>query len=302
MKAPIIVSVGSGKGGVGKSTIVANIGAVLAGKGRKIGFIDADLEGANLHLCLGVRRPAHNLQDYLTGRAQTLSDVAVPTIVSGSWLVSGASDILQLANPHFSQKQRIISNLRKLDADYLLVDLGAGTDNNVVDFHAAFPNAIVVTDCLPASIETAYGFLKNGVARGFARLFPGRPEIREYVHRFADARSKSGFATVTEFLASFHRQFAPEARQMREWLATRKIFLTLNMIKTQDEVTIGMRFIEMVKKYLSVKLYYMGYVVYTPDIRKSLKHMKPAVLDNPAPQTLQCFESLAQNLEDLTRE
>jgi flagellar biosynthesis protein FlhG len=302
MKAPIIVSVGSGKGGVGKSTLVTNIGAVLAGKGRKVGFVDADLEGANLHLCLGVRRPAHNLQDYLTGRVQVLSDVAVPTIVAGTWLVSGASDILQLANPRFSQKQRIISNLRKLDADYLLVDLGAGTDNNVVDFHAAFPNAVVVTDSLPTSIENAYGFLKNGVVRGFLRLFPGRPEIREYVHRFADARSEGGFATAAEFLASFQRQFASEARQMREWLAARKTFLALNMIKTQDEVAVGMRFVEMVKKYLSVKLYYIGYVIYTSDIRKSLKHMKPAVLDNPAPQTLQCFEALAQNLEALTRE
>ena len=55
---------------------------------------------------------------------QNLSDIAVPTIVPDGWLISGASDILELANPNYAQKQRIISNLSKMSADYILVDLG----------------------------------------------------------------------------------------------------------------------------------------------------------------------------------
>ena len=68
MSNPIIISVGGGKGGVGKSTITANIGTILVQKGFSVGFIDADLGGANLHLCLGVRRPLTGLQDYLRGK------------------------------------------------------------------------------------------------------------------------------------------------------------------------------------------------------------------------------------------
>ena len=54
MKDPVIISVGGGKGGVGKSTITTNIGAVLTTRGFSVGYIDADLGGANLHLCLGI--------------------------------------------------------------------------------------------------------------------------------------------------------------------------------------------------------------------------------------------------------
>jgi len=72
MKDPIIISVGGGKGGIGKSTITANIGASLTLKGYSVGYIDADLGGANLHLCLGVKRPYAGLQDYIRENLKNL--------------------------------------------------------------------------------------------------------------------------------------------------------------------------------------------------------------------------------------
>ena len=178
MTNPIIVSVGGGKGGVGKSTVTANIGTLLVRKNFSVGFIDADLGGANLHLCLGVRRPETGLQDYIRGNSKQLRDIAVSTKIPNSWLISGASDILELANPKFAQKQKIIRNLAKMDADFLFVDLGAGSDNNVTDFFAAFPFGVIVTDGLPTSVENAYGFLKNSILRGLSRLFKGNSGIQ----------------------------------------------------------------------------------------------------------------------------
>ena len=74
MKEPIIISIGGGKGGVGKSTITANIGTALSQKGFSIVFIDADLGGANLHLCLGVRRPRAGLQDIYKRNRKSITD------------------------------------------------------------------------------------------------------------------------------------------------------------------------------------------------------------------------------------
>jgi len=301
MNAPVIISVGSGKGGVGKSSLTANIGALLAGKGYRVGYVDADLEGANLHLCLGVKRPALNLQDFIAGRVRRLADVAVQTVVPGAWLISGASDILQLANPRFSQKQKIISNLVKLDADYLLVDLGAGTDNNVVDFFTSFPCGIVISDILPTSIENAYGFLKNAVVRALMRLFPGREDVHAQIRLFSDSKSAGGFSAMEGFLAACRATFPHEAGVMREWLASRRMFLVLNMVKHKDDVEAGRRFAEIVKKYLGLKLFYIGYLAYSDDIRRSLRNLTPAVLDDPSPVTRRCFEAITGNLEALTR-
>ncbi len=302
MKDPIIISIGGGKGGVGKSTITANIGTTLSQKGFSIGFIDADLGGANLHLCLGVRRPPTGLQDFIKGNCKSLSEVAVPTLVERSWLISGASDILELANPNFAQKQKIINNLKKLDADYILVDLGAGSSFHVTDFFAAFPYGIIVTDGLPTSIENAYGYLKNGILRGIVRLFSGNSELQNRIRNFSDPQSKKGFVTVNDMLSNLKNDYPQEVQIIKEWLHKRRSFLVLNMVKNADDIKIGTRFAEMVKKYLSINLYYIGYVMFAPEIRTSIKEMRPFMLKDEPSRIRDCFEAVSQNLISITRE
>lgn len=300
MKDPVVISVGGGKGGVGKSTITANIGATLSKQGFSVGFIDADLGGANLHICLGVKRPNSGLQDFINRKCKNLSDIAVPTIVPDSWLISGASDILELANPNYAQKQRIISNLSKMSADYILVDLGAGSDYHVTDFYAAFPCGIVVTDGLPTSIENAYGYLKNGIVRGLARLFPGNSEAQKIIKNFTNPQTGKSFATVNDLLAYFAGKFPEEGKKMKEWLYSRKTLLILNMVKNGEDVKVGTRFAELVKKYLSITLHYIGYIIYSPEIRAAIRHMRPAVLDQAQSRTKECFDAVTDNLITIT--
>lgn len=301
MNDPCIISVGGGKGGVGKSTITANVGTLLARKGFSVGFIDADLGGANLHLCLGVRRPASGLQDYLRGKAATLKHVAVATSTPGSWLISGASDILELANPNFAQKKKIITNLAKMEADYIFVDLGAGSSAHVTDFYAAFPFGIVVTDGLPTSIENAYGFLKNGILRGLSRLFVGNTLLQNRIKCFADAQRGRAYATVNELLDGCQLDFPQETQQMRLWLHERRTLLVLNMVKESEDIKVGTRFADMVKKYLAINLTYIGYVLFSTDVRKSMKAMRPLVEDGVPSRMYDCFETIAQNIVALTK-
>lgn len=301
MANPVIVSVGGGKGGVGKSTTTANLGALLARNGYSTGFIDADLGGANLHLCLGVRRPARGLQDYLGKTGISFGEIAVPTKIPGTWLISGASDILELANPTYAYKQKIIRNLTKRKADYIFVDLGAGSDNNVTDFFAAFPYGIVVTDGLPTSVENAYGFLKNGVLRGLVRMFSGNRRLQNHIKRFADPETGRGYATVEEMLIGFRERYPEAINPVRTWLQQRRVLLVLNMIKDAGDVRIGERFTEMVKKYLSIKMSYIGYIVYSSEMRESIRAMLPLVEYNPESKAAQCFQAVAHNLITVTK-
>jgi flagellar biosynthesis protein FlhG len=302
MKESIVISVGGGKGGVGKSSIVANCGALLAvDKKLTVGFIDADLGGANLHTCLGVKRPAGGLQDFLSGRTPELSDVAQSTAVPNSWLISGASDICELANPRYAQKQKLISHIRKLQADYVFVDLGAGASANVVDFFASFSYGVVVCDSMPASVENAYGFLKNAVMRGLVRLFPGRRDIRDCVLRFSDPRSSDGFATIEEALREMSGNFPAECARAREWLSNRRYFLALNMIRDNDDIAVGRKFAAMVKKYLHISLRYIGYVTAADEIRRAVRMRIPVMLNNPSPATRECFSAITENLYALTK-
>ncbi len=301
MGKPVIISVGGGKGGVGKSTVTANIGTLLAKNGFTVGYIDADLGGANLHLCLGARLPSRGLQDYIRGTCRELRDVAVPVPESGGWLISGASDILELANPNFAQKQRIIRNLSAMEADFILVDLGAGSDTHVTDFYAAFPFGVIVTDGLPTSIENAYGFLKNGVLRGFSRIFSGDRQTQTRVKKFIDPSTGKNYATIGEMLELMSGENPGAVEKMRRWLQLRRTFLVLNMVKEADDVRVGVRFAEMVKKYLCMNVHYIGYIVDSPEVRQSIKALRPLVAFNRESKAAECFASITNNLLALTR-
>jgi flagellar biosynthesis protein FlhG len=248
-----------------------------------------------------MRRPAAGLQDFLSGKLSTLQEVAQPLSLPRSWLISGASDILELANPNFAQKQKIIRNLTKMDADFILVDLGAGSDSHVTDFYAAFPYGIIVTDGLPTSIENAYGFLKNGVLRALARLFPGVPELQMRIKRFADPKTGKSFATMGELLDGMKTEFPGEVRMMRAWLQERRTFLVLNMVKDPEDVKIGERFVEMVKKYLAINMHYIGYILFSSEVRKSIKMMRPLVECDSDARTSECFAAITHNLIVLTK-
>ncbi len=302
MRNPIIISFGGGKGGIGKSTIVSNIGAVLVQKGYSVGFIDADLGGANLHLFLGIKRPRFSLQDYLSGRIKYLEDIAEKTIIGNTCLISGASDILELVSPRFTQKQKIINNLKKLNADYILIDLGAGASSNVTDFFAAFNNGVVISDCLPTSIENAYSFLKNSIIRGLLRPFPGRIDIRNHFRHFSDPNMGKGFATMNEMLLFLNKHLPDEAQQMKEWLTSRKTFLALNMINNQHDIIKGKKFTEIIKKYLNLKLYYIGYFLYENEIKQSIRKMKPLMINNPSKKSTESYNAIVDNLITLTKD
>ncbi|MFW5959669.1 MAG: AAA family ATPase, partial [Chitinivibrionales bacterium] len=149
MEDPVIISFGGGKGGTGKTTLAAVTGSLLAGKGFRTVLVDADLGGANLHMHLGIKRPEKGLSDYLSGRCGSLSEVILKTPVNNLGLISGASDILQVANPKYAQKEKILRNIKGLDTDYILLDLGAGSSIHVSDFFAYFPYGAVVSDTTP---------------------------------------------------------------------------------------------------------------------------------------------------------
>ncbi|MFP4163390.1 MAG: P-loop NTPase [Chitinispirillaceae bacterium] len=299
MSNPVIISVGGGKGGVGKSTVTANLGAALARRGHSVVCMDADLGGANLHTCLGIRRPEVGLQDFVSGKCRALSDVAVTTVVPDIRLISGAGDFLELANPNFAQKQKIIGSIRKLNAEFILVDLGAGSGSTVTDFFAAFPFSIMVTDSLPTSLENAYGFLKNGTFRGLIRLFPGRTDIHKTLKSCADPKNKSG-SSIDNLLSTLVETYPREAERMREWLAQRRSFLIVNMVRGPGEIRVGERFTQIVHKYLSLPQRYIGYLAYTPEIRDSLRALKPVVLDGNR-RVRESFDAIGRNLIALTK-
>lgn len=166
-----IIAVGGAKGGIGKSIFAANLGMVLSAVGRKTIMVDLDLGGPDLHLYLGLKFPPETtLNDFINRKVSSL-DEAVAKPRYGPMLIAGDIGELGAANISFQKKMRLIDKIQLMNADYVILDLGGGTNFNTLDFFLAADIGIVISTLdQPAYVE-AYAFIKTALQRKLTRLF-----------------------------------------------------------------------------------------------------------------------------------
>lgn len=162
---PEIYPIGGGKGGVGKSFIVASLGTLLAQRGNTVVLVDLDLGVSNLHTFLGIKNPKSGINSFLNKSIKKLDRTVVPTIIPNLFFISSARCSMEIANLFHAQKQKIITAIKSLPFDYILLDLGAGTNFNTLDFFLTSNEGILICTPEPTSIENAFSFIKAAYLR-----------------------------------------------------------------------------------------------------------------------------------------
>lgn len=154
-----IIGIASGKGGVGKTTVSANLAVTLASRGKKVMIFDADLGLANAQLALGCRAP-FNFSHVLSGE-KNLKEILVEGPM-GVKLVPGASGIQHMASLSNTEVASIIHSFSEIDEDldYFIVDLAAGLSDSVMTFLGACQHRLIVLKNEPSSIADAYATIK----------------------------------------------------------------------------------------------------------------------------------------------
>lgn len=155
-----VITVTSGKGGVGKSSISVNLALALSKRGHRVIILDADFGLANVEVMLGIR-PQYNLAD-LIFHGKSLSDI-ITEGPENIGFVSGGSGIQELTNLTKDQIIYLIQKLVELDerADTIIVDTGAGISDSVLEFVAASTEVLLVATPEPTSITDAYALMKT---------------------------------------------------------------------------------------------------------------------------------------------
>ncbi len=159
-----VITVTSGKGGVGKTSFTVNLGIKFSQMGLKVVIIDADLGLANVDVVMG-RISKHNLLDVLNNNKDILEILEEGP--DGVRYVSGGSGVLELVGLSKTQQVDMLMKLGKLDdeADIILIDTGAGLSDNVLNFVHAAKEVILVTTPEPTSITDAYALIKTIIHR-----------------------------------------------------------------------------------------------------------------------------------------
>ncbi len=154
-----VVAVTSGKGGVGKTNVTANLAVALAHLGRRVMVLDADLGLGNLDVLLGLT-PKFSLADVLSGQRR-LREVLVPgpggiTVLPAG---SGFQNLTALSDHQIRELQSEMDELQE-ETDILLIDTGAGIGRNVTSFATMAQDIIVVAAPEPTSLTDAYALMK----------------------------------------------------------------------------------------------------------------------------------------------
>jgi len=252
----------------------------LAKMGKKVTLIDADLGGANMNILLGIRSPDHTLNDFLEKRVDNLNQLCMETSIPGLKLISGGDDILTLANPKFSQKERILRNLKKVDADYVLLDLGAGTSFNILDFFIYTPVKVVVVSPFPTSVQNAYGLIKSAVYRRLSRLFSRNDGVLNLIERMIDPSGEEGIHSVVELVAAVEKLDPASASLIMQEVDNFRIKLIVNMVRTREDARVGEIIKIVSSKYLGVHVDLLRPVPFDTLVEKSILLTNPLIFNS----------------------
>jgi flagellar biosynthesis protein FlhG len=153
-----IITITSGKGGVGKTNVAVNLALTFAKLGKKVTLLDADLGLANVNVILGVI-PKYTLY-HMIRQQKTMREIITDTEY-GIQFVAGASGFTKIANMSDQERKSFIDEMLALsDADILIIDTSAGVSKNVLDFVAAADDTLIITTPEPTAITDAYGIIK----------------------------------------------------------------------------------------------------------------------------------------------
>jgi flagellar biosynthesis protein FlhG len=287
-------SVGGGKGGVGKSIVTLGLGVCLAELGKKVILIDGDLGGANLHTLLGMRFPEVTLEDFLLRRVARLEDTVIPTQIDNISLISGADDILGAANPTYSQKLRLVQQIQELSADFILLDLGAGTSFNTLDLFNHSPGKIAVLTGMVTSLQNVYGFIKSALFRKLSREFAGDHETASLIYKMGGKEGTSNLQSIKDLAEQLEAASPERSGRLHRVLHDFQLYLVVNMVKTDQDLK-SMQIIRSVcTDFLSLQPHMLGQLPFDPVVELAINQMSPQALFKKKSQAGSALKQMAR--------
>ncbi|MGH9422276.1 MAG: P-loop NTPase, partial [Thermoanaerobaculia bacterium] len=286
---PIIVSIASGKGGVGKSVIAANLALLLAKQGKRVTLADLDIGGADIHILFGHMNPPLTLTDFLNRRVERLEDIvqALP-LHPGLTLIPGTGDTLATANMPYAKKKRLIRHLKELQADIVVVDIGAGTSYHALDFFLMADYHVTVATPDPTSVLDLYRFIKLAAIRRVLSSFLARDAM-------SDALSDRDFCSVEEVL-TVAGQTDEAGRAVAETsLRTFHPALILNRLSGRSHVNVS-ALKKLLAEYIGGQLTLLGEIPDDPSMERAVRGFLPLVECEPASPASVALRAIADRL------
>lgn len=272
MKTEItIIPVASGKGGVGKSLLTANLGIALAEMGHPTIAVDMDLGGSNLHSFLGLSNRFPGVGDFLKARSAELQELLVPTNTPNLQFLPGDGRTPFLANIPYAQKIRLISHIVRLPAEYILLDLGAGMSFNTLDFFRLSSHGLVVITPEFPSIMNMLAFLKHVLLRVIEGSFGKNQRIRDLLHSLYKQPMTTQRFSIRALQSEITAIDSEAGKKVTALCNRYRPRIVFNMGEHPDDIKIAKQINGTLQDILSLEADYFGFIFEDSIVRQSIR-------------------------------
>jgi flagellar biosynthesis protein FlhG len=292
VQAPRVIAVGGGKGGTGKSLLATNIAIYLTTLGNRVVVLDAALGGANAHVLCGGVRPHRTLAEVLTEDGVHLVEITEDTTVPGLQLISGRRDPVWAANPDPEQIARLAGEVRQLEADWVVIDIGPGTGADQLELFLTADAGVVVAVPEPTSVELAWRFIRSAFLRRLARAGladAGRIPAHEL-------RGDSGIPAPLDIYERALGRDDGTADALRDQISRFAPQLVVNFARSKAEMDLGHAMVSAGHRRLGLPIGYLGHVEYDEAVWVALRRARPLLIDHPETRVAKCIEKITRRL------
>lgn len=278
--------------------ISANLALALAKYGKRVIVVDLDLGGANLHLNLGQMGLPKGIGSYFEDSSLPLDKIIYPTDHENLLFIPGEAELPGIANVSAQLKQRLLHDLRTLDCDYLVLDLGAGTHCNTTDFFLLSGSGILVASPTLTATLNAYLFLKNSVFRIIGAKLARESKGYQYLRKL----KRDGLSLQRVYLSRLLEQLKavdPESYEaVGEGLSKLKPKLIFNLVGDPKDAQRAVKLRYSCRQYLSVDLEHLGIIYYDETQKRALDARLPVLAYKPKALVSQAIVRIAEKILD----
>ena len=293
-----IIPIASGKGGVGKSLVAANIAIAFAQAGRRVVLADLDLGASNLHLLLGQHSPPAGIGTYLNNTKSNFADVIAETDVRGLRFIPGDNEIPGTANLSVTQRRALVKQFLALkdETDILILDLGAGTHMSILDFFLLSNGGIVVSAPAVTAVLNAYVFLKNAVFRLMFSSCDKDSPARDHLEKIRKDSAGRSKLYIPKILPEIKKIDVASYDKFVSRLKLLHPRLIMNMVDEPKNADVAMKIRRSCEEYLDLKIEHLG-IIYRDVIQDTaLASRLPIILYKPQSVLSQAVYRIADKI------
>ena len=298
-----IIPVASGKGGVGKSLLSANLAIALGQSGRRVVLVDLDLGASNLHLVIGEQAAKNGLGIFLT-KGAAFEECIRETSYENVRFIPGDSEIPGMSSLKATQKNAIVRNFNKLEdeTDYLILDLGAGTHISILDFFLLSPRGIVVTAPHVTATLNAYLFLKNAVFRLLYNSFKKGSAGHDFLEKLKKDSATMQRFYLPKLLELLEKEDPENTELFRSYMSVFHPRIVMNMIDGPQDAERATKIRRSCREYLDIDLEHLG-VMYRDNIQDiALASRLPVIVYKPQSVLAQAIYRIADKIVQSEKE